>query len=72
MLSLEANRGKIGLFAGIDGLRFREQVVPGDTLHLEVEITRLKGSVGKGQALAKVGDKVAAQGELMFALTSPF
>lgn len=55
-------------FAGIDNFRFRGQVVPGDTLTLEVEITRLKGSIGKGQATAKVGDKVVAEGELMFAL----
>jgi 3-hydroxyacyl-[acyl-carrier-protein] dehydratase len=69
MLSMEANRGKLGMFAGIDGFRFRGQVVPGDTLTLEVEITRLKGSIGKGQGKAKVGDRVVAEGELMFALT---
>jgi 3-hydroxyacyl-[acyl-carrier-protein] dehydratase len=69
MLMVEANRGKLGFFAGIDGFRFREQVKPGDTLILEVQITRLKGPIGKGQATAKVGDKVVAEGELMFALS---
>ncbi|TVY09316.1 3-hydroxyacyl-ACP dehydratase FabZ [Paenibacillus cremeus] len=69
MLMVEANKGKLGFFAGIDGFRFRGQVVPGDVLTLEVEITRLKGSIGKGQATAKVGDKVVAEGELMFALS---
>ncbi|WP_168121462.1 3-hydroxyacyl-ACP dehydratase FabZ [Paenibacillus sp. HB172176] len=69
MLMVEANKGKLGFFAGIDGFRFRGQVTPGDTLTLEVEITRLKGPVGKGQAVAKVGDKVVAEGELMFALS---
>lgn len=69
MLSLEENRGKLGFFAGIDSFRFRQQVVPGDTLRLEVEITRLKGSIGKGKATAKVEDKVVAEGELMFALS---
>jgi 3-hydroxyacyl-[acyl-carrier-protein] dehydratase len=69
MLSLEANRGKLGFFAGIDEFRFRGQVVPGDTLLLEVQITRLKGSIGKGSAVAKVGDKVVAEGGLMFALS---
>ncbi|SEN63428.1 3-hydroxyacyl-ACP dehydratase FabZ [Paenibacillus sp. OV219] len=68
ILKVEANRGKIGFFAGIDNFRFRGQVVPGDTLILEVEITRLKGMIGKGQAVAKVGDKVVAEGEIMFAL----
>jgi 3-hydroxyacyl-[acyl-carrier-protein] dehydratase len=69
MLSLEANRGKLGFFAGIDEFRFRGQVVPGDTLILEVQITRLKGSIGKGTAVAKVGDKIVAEGGLMFALS---
>lgn len=71
MLRVEANRGKIGFFAGIDNFRFRGQVTPGDTLVLEVEITRLKGPIGKGQATAKVGDKVVAEGEIMFALSEP-
>ncbi|NBD26739.1 3-hydroxyacyl-ACP dehydratase FabZ [Paenibacillus rhizovicinus] len=71
ILMVEANRGKIGFFAGIDNFRFRGQVTPGDTLILEVEITRLKGPIGKGQATAKVGDKVVAEGEIMFALKDP-
>lgn len=71
MLMVEANKGKLGFFAGIDGFRFREQVKPGDTLTLEVEITRLKGPIGKGKGIAKVDGKVVAEGELMFALTNP-
>jgi len=43
--------------------------VPGDTLTLEVVITRMKGTIGKGQGTARVGDKVVAEGELMFALS---
>jgi len=70
ILKVEANRGKLAFFAGIDGVRFRGQVVPGDTLNLEVVITRLKGMIGKGQATARVGDKVVAEGELMFALSA--
>lgn len=69
MLHLEENRGKIGFLAGLDGFRFRGQVFPGDTLRLEVEITRLKGSIGKGRAVAKVDDKIVAEGEIMFALS---
>jgi 3-hydroxyacyl-[acyl-carrier-protein] dehydratase len=68
ILKSEANRGKLALFAGIDQVRIRRQVVPGDTLTLEVQITRMKGSIGKGQAVAKVGDEIAVEGELMFAL----
>ena len=69
LLSLEGNRGKIGLFAGVDEFRWREQVKPGDTLTLEVEILRMRGTIGKGQATARVGERVVAEGTLMFALT---
>ena len=47
VLSMEENKGKIALFAGIDKLRMRRQVKPGDTLTLELELTRLRGSIGK-------------------------
>ncbi|EOS54142.1 MULTISPECIES: 3-hydroxyacyl-ACP dehydratase FabZ [Paenibacillus] len=69
ILNVEENRGKIGFLAGLDGFRFRGQVVPGDTLRLEVEVTRMKGSIGKGHAIAKVDDKVVAEGDIMFALS---
>lgn len=68
ILKMEENQGRLAFFAGIDGVRFRGQVVPGDTLTLSLEVTRLKGSIGKGNAVAKVGDKVVCEGELMFAL----
>ena len=48
--SSEENKGKIALFAGIDKCRFKKQVTPGDTLMLEVEITKIKGPIGKGTA----------------------
>ncbi|OUM99260.1 MAG: 3-hydroxyacyl-[acyl-carrier-protein] dehydratase FabZ [Paenibacillaceae bacterium ZCTH02-B3] len=69
ILSMEENRGKIGLFAGVDEFRWREQVKPGDTLTLEIEILRVRGPVGKGRATARVGERVVAEGTLMFALT---
>nr|WP_211184716.1 3-hydroxyacyl-ACP dehydratase FabZ [Paenibacillus lemnae] len=69
MLSVDSNKGKLGFLAGIDGFRFRGQVVPGDTLRLEVEITRLKGAIGKGKATASVDGKTVAEGEIMFALS---
>lgn len=71
ILQMEANRNKLAMFAGIDGVRFRGQVVPGDTLQLEVEITRMKASIGKGHAKATVNGTVVAEGEIMFALTDP-
>lgn len=71
ILKMEENRGRLAFFAGIDEFRFRGQVTPGDTLRLEVEITRLKGKIGKGHAVAKVNDKVVAEGGIMFALSDP-
>nr|WP_237401767.1 3-hydroxyacyl-ACP dehydratase FabZ [Saccharibacillus sp. WB 17] len=70
MMIVEENRGKLGFFAGIDGFRFRGQVKPGDTLQLEVEMTRFKGMIGKGHAVAKVDGKVVAEGDMMFALAN--
>ena len=71
LLSSPDHKGKIGLFAGIDGFRFRRPVVPGDSLRLEVTLTRIRGSVGKGKGRAEVDGQVAAEGELMFALAAP-
>lgn len=68
MLSKEENKGRLAFFGGIDNCRFRGQVRPGDVLRLEVEITRLKGPVGKGTAKAYVDGKVVCEAELMFAL----
>lgn len=68
LLKVPENHGKIAFFAGIDGFRFRRQVFPGDTLRLEVRMTRMRGPVGKGAASATVDGQVVAEGELMFAL----
>lgn len=68
LLKVPENHGKIAFFAGIDGFRFRKQVVPGDVLRLEVQLTRMRGPVGKGTARATVDGDVAAEGELMFAI----
>lgn len=69
ILSLPENKGKIVLFAGVDGFRFRKPVLPGDTMRLEVKLTKVRGPIGKGAAKATVEDKVVAEGELTFALT---
>ncbi len=63
-----ANKGRIPFFGGIDSCRFRHQVRPGDTLRLEMEITALRGLVGKGHARALVGDALACEADLTFAL----
>ncbi len=67
-LSAPANRGKLGLFAGIDKVRFRRLVKPGDQLRLDVHLDRVRGSVGKATAIATVDGETAAEGQLTFAI----
>ncbi|KMY51940.1 3-hydroxyacyl-ACP dehydratase FabZ [Peribacillus loiseleuriae] len=67
MLKQEEYRGRLAFFAGIDNCRFKRQVVPGDQLKLEVEITRMRGSIGKGKAVATVEGEIACETEIMFA-----
>ena len=69
ILSLPENKGKNALFGGIDKMRFKKVVVPGDVLKLEVKIIKQKGPVGVGEATATVDGKVVAKGELTFAVT---
>jgi 3-hydroxyacyl-[acyl-carrier-protein] dehydratase len=61
-------KGQMGVFTGIDGFKFRHMVIPGDRLDMEVELLKLKGPLGKLKASAKVGDKIAAEGEISFAM----
>jgi len=67
MLTKEGNQGRLGLLAGIDNCRFKQQVRPGNELHLEVEITRLKGPIGKGKGIATVDGELVCELELIFA-----
>ena len=69
VLALEQNRGKIALFAGIDDVRFKRIVEPGDELELICELERVRGPIGRGKATAAVGDELAARGTLTFAVT---
>ncbi|BDR65643.1 3-hydroxyacyl-ACP dehydratase FabZ [Clostridium tetani] len=66
VLSLEEFKGKIPYFAGINKAKFRKKVIPGDTLKLEVEMIKLRGSAGMGKGIAKVNEKVVAEAEIMF------
>ena len=67
----EDNRGRTPLFARIDNCRFRQQVRPGDCLRLEVEVTSYRDPVGKAHGRALVGDKLACEADLTFALANP-
>jgi len=60
--------GKIGLFAGIDKVRFKRVVKPGDTMRLEAEIIAVHGPVGRAKVKATVDGQLACRGELMFAI----
>ena len=68
ILSMEENKGKNALFGGIDKMKFKKIVVPGDILKLEVKIIKKKGPRGVGEAVAPVEGKVVAKGELTFAV----
>ena len=68
ILSMEENKGKNALFGGIDKLRFKKQVIPGDRLKLEVKIIKRKGPIGIGEAIASIEGKVVVKGELTFAI----
>ncbi len=60
--------GKLPLFGGIDQARFRRQVLPGDTLDLEVTMTQLGARAGKGSGSARVGEQLACQANLLFVI----
>ncbi len=64
----DENRGRLALFAGIDNCRFKRQVRPGDQLKLEVEMTRVRGTFGKGKGIATVDGELVCETDIMFAL----
>ncbi|MGH9114371.1 MAG: 3-hydroxyacyl-ACP dehydratase FabZ [Acidimicrobiales bacterium] len=63
--------GKLPLFGGIDKARFRRQVVPGDTLELEVELDQIGTFAGRGHGTARVGGQVACQATMLFVIVAP-
>jgi 3-hydroxyacyl-[acyl-carrier-protein] dehydratase len=68
LLGMEEYKGRLAFFGGMDGVRFKRQVMPGDTLRLEVEVLQFRGVVGKASGIATVDGKVAARGEMTFAI----
>ncbi len=70
MFNKEEISEKIGLLAGIDNCRFKQQVKPGDQLHLEFEVTRKKGQIVKGKGIARVNEKLVCEAEIIIALSS--
>lgn len=65
--AMEEHRGQTALFAKLDNAKFRRQVFPGEILTLDIEMVKLRSSVGVGRGVAKVGDEIAVTAELTFA-----
>jgi 3-hydroxyacyl-[acyl-carrier-protein] dehydratase len=68
VLVQEENRGKLALFAGIDDVRFKRVVRPGDELTLECSLEQVRGPIGRGRARATVDGELAVRGTLTFAV----
>lgn len=66
ILSVEENKGKTAYFGGMNNVKFKKMVLPGDKLRLECKIIKVKGPVGIGSAVATVDGKVAVSAELTF------
>lgn len=70
LLKEEGNEGKLVFFGGVKNARFKKQIVPGDVIELHCEISKRRGPVGFGNAVATVDGEVAVQAELSFAIES--
>ncbi|CAM3620721.1 3-hydroxyacyl-ACP dehydratase FabZ [Erysipelothrix urinaevulpis] len=69
LLSKEEYKGKLAYFVGIDDFKFKRQVIPGDTLELNVELIKLKSILGIAKASASVNGEVCAHGTIKFAIS---
>jgi len=68
LLSVPENKGKLGMFTGINNMKFKKQVFPGDTLTLSAEVTGMRMNIGRANVVAKIDDALVAAGEISFAL----
>ena len=68
VLADEKYAGRLPLFGGVENARFRRQVLPGDTLMLETEMTRLSARGGKGHGRATVDGQLAVEADIFFVL----
>jgi 3-hydroxyacyl-[acyl-carrier-protein] dehydratase len=68
LLGMEEYKGRLAFFGGMDNVRFKKQVVPGDVLRLEVEVVTVRGPIGKANGIATVNGEVACRGEMTFAV----
>ena len=68
--SIDENKGKLGVFTGIDEMKFRKQVVPGDILKLQGEVIQNRRGLVKAKVIAMVEDQIAAEGIIKFVMLS--
>jgi 3-hydroxyacyl-[acyl-carrier-protein] dehydratase len=66
VLSHDDFKDRLAVFAGLEGVRFRRLVEPGDTLELELVVDKLRRAIGRGSGTVRVGDEVAVEGTLIF------
>lgn len=71
LFSQESNRGQLGFLAGVDKMRFKKQVVPGDTLVITSQVLKLKSGFGWFQGEIKTNDELVCRGEIMFGIEKP-
>ena len=69
LLSLPQNKGKLALYAGVDGVRFKNIVRPGDKFEMTVELTKFKGPICKAHGVGSVDGKICVEDDMTFALT---
>ncbi len=68
MLRKPENVGKIGYFMSADSVKWRRPVLPGDTLYIQAEMTKARGSIGSTRCVCMVNGEIASEAELKFAL----
>jgi len=68
VLRIKENKGKLAYFASINNAKFRKPVFPGDTLMLEVEVMKHRPRIVQAHGIAKVGEGVVAEADLMFSI----
>lgn len=71
LLTSPEDRGKLGLLAGVSDARFREPVLPGDTLLIRTDIEKRKGDIGKGHGRVTCEGRLVAEADILFALKTP-
>jgi UDP-3-O-[3-hydroxymyristoyl] N-acetylglucosamine deacetylase / 3-hydroxyacyl-[acyl-carrier-protein] dehydratase len=71
MLRRPENVGSIAYFMAAEEVKWRRPVMPGDTLIIEVELTKVRGSIGKAKGVCKVGNEIASEAEVTFMLRAP-